>query len=1275
MPRIIGQFSSTQRFCGLEAFRFCWRKVGLVNVVINKGDTALQALKTLLNASVAVFDGGMGTMIQGHKLGEAEYRGTQFKDHDSTLKGCPDLLSITQPHIIGDIHKQYLRAGADIIETNTFTANPVSLDDYNLRAHTFEINRAAAAIARAAADEVAQEDGRPRFVAGSMGPTTRSASMSPDVNDPGMRAVTYDALREGYAEQARGLIEGGADFIVIETIFDTLNAKAAAAAIEEARTDTGCNIALMFSVTVTDQSGRTLSGQTVAAFWASIAHAKPFAVGVNCALGAEALRPYVEELARLVDIYVCCVPNAGLPNAFGEYDETPAQMAGTLKDFVERGLLNAVGGCCGTSPEYIKVLREAVEELPPRALGPVARHSTYSGLEAYTVPEGGNFTIIGERTNVTGSRRFARLIREEQYDTALEVARQQVEGGANIIDVNVDDGLLDGPAVMQRFLNLLMAEPDIARLPIMIDSSDFRVLVAGLRCVQGKAVVNSLSLKEGEARFIEQANIVRRFGAAVVVMAFDEEGQAADFERRVEILKRAYNILIDPSKVGFAPEDLIFDANVLTIGTGIAEHANYGKDFINAITALKEVCPGVKFSGGISNVSFAFRGNEPLRKAINAVFLYYCVQAGLNMGIVNAGQLVVYDDVPTDLRKCIEDVIFNKHPDATEHLIAFAEKGVRDLSRTDDERLAWRAWPVEKRIEHALVRGITEFIAEDAEEVRQGVEQPLHVIEGPLMDAMNVVGELFGAGKMFLPQVVKSARVMKRAVAHLQPYLEAAKAGQGGKGKMVIATVKGDVHDIGKNIVGVVLGCNGYDIIDLGVMVTSETILDAAIAENADMVGLSGLITPSLEEMTHVAEEMQRRNFKVPLLIGGATTSRKHTAVKIAPAYSNEVVHVPDASQAAQVVAQLMNPELRKVFAENLREKQQQARDDFSGLKRRPLLSYTEALQCRTELSFNEEDIALPTKLGVQRFSFGAPLEPPVEELIEYIDWTPFFHAWELRGKYPAILKKPGVGEHAQELFDNGQVMLKRMLLEADLRPHGVMGFFVAESAARSHRHDAVEGDILRFYADYEKNKFLGSIVTPRQQKPGGGGKKSTYALSDFVAPSGTAPDAVGMFTVTMGEEVEVFAQTFEAADDDYNAIMVKALGDRLAEAFAEWMHKQARNALGFGAAEDLDAAALIAEKYRGIRPAPGYPACPDHLDKRLIWKMLNVEDATGARLTESCAMWPPASVSGFYFSHPKARYFTVGPIGADQVAARAQALNVDVGTVEKWLRSNLAAN
>jgi len=1224
----------------------------------NAGPKRASQLENLLRERILVLDGAMGTMIQGFKLTEADFRGERFADHPQDLQGFNDLLSLTKPEVIEKIHRDFFEAGADMVSTNTFNAASVSIADYGLAEAAFEINEAAARIARKVADELtAAEPGKPRFVAGSMGPTNKTASLSPDVNDPAYRAVTFDDLRDSYKEQALGLLAGGADLLLPETAFDTLNIKAALVGIEEAFAEHGSRVPVIASMTVIDAAGRNLSGQTPEAFWNSVSHADLLGIGINCSLGADLIRPYLEELATVSDIYIACWPNAGLPNELGGYDETPEMMAGQVRQFAEAGWLNIVGSCCGSTPEHTAAIAAAVEGLTPHVPSTPEPFSRYSGLEPLTVRPESNLIMIGERTNVAGSRRFARLIKEQAYEEALEVARHQVEGGANILDVNMDEGLLDAEREMTTFLNMVGSEPDVSRLPIMVDSSKFAVLEAGLKCLQGKSIANSISLKEGHAAFLKQARTLRRYGAAVVVMAFDEEGQAATVDRKVEIAERAYQILTE--EAGYPPQDIIFDPNVLTIATGIEEHDDYALAFIEATRRIKAKFPLVKVSGGISNLSFSFRGNEPVRRAMNSVFLYHAIRAGLDMAIVNAGQLDVYDDIPAELRDLAEDVILNRTDGATERLIAFAQEHVGE-EQDEAKVLEWRQGSVGERLTHALVKGIADFIEEDAEEARQQVERPLHVIEGPLMDGMSVVGDLFGEGKMFLPQVVKSARVMKKAVAYLLPYMEEEKEKAGTtttQPKIVMATVKGDVHDIGKNIVGVVLGCNGYEVIDLGVMVAADKILETARQENADIIGLSGLITPSLDEMVHVADEMKRLEFDVPLLIGGATTSSKHTSVKIAPRYDAETVHVKDASRAVGVVGELINPELRGGFAQRNREAQDKQRAAFEAAGPVDLLSLEEAQAAAPVFAWSAEHIPEPSFLGTRVLS-----KIDINEIVPFIDWTPFFGVWEMRGVYPAILDDATVGEVARELFDNGQALLARIADERLLTPRAVYGFFAANSDA----------DDIVVYEDEFRELEQARFHTLRQQARRGIGRPN-LALADFIAPreSGLA-DYIGAFVVTAGHGVDELVAGFEADHDDYNAIMVKALADRLAEALAEKLHAQARSDCGFGEPEDYDVRELIKARYRGIRPAPGYPAQPDHTEKQSLFALLDARRATGVDLTETFAMTPAASVSGLYFNHPEARYFSLGKVGADQVEDYAGRKGMERGEVERWLGPHL---
>jgi 5-methyltetrahydrofolate--homocysteine methyltransferase len=1212
-------------------------------------------LRKLLAERIVVIDGAMGTMIQGHALGETEFRGSAFKDHPKDLKGCNDLLSITQPEIVEAIHRQYLEAGADIIETNTFNATSLSMADYGLETHVYPMNVAAARVARRAAERfVAANPGRPAFVAGALGPTSRTASMSKDVNNPGARDTSFDDLQRAYREQARGLLDGGADLLLVETIFDTLNGKAALFAIQRLFDEGGRRVPIMVSVTVTDRSGRTLSGQTIEAFWNSVANVPMLSVGINCALGAKQMRAHLEELSQLAPVFISCYPNAGLPNAFGGFDETPEIMAGDLGDFARAGFLNIVGGCCGTTPPHIKAIAEAVRGIAPHVLSRVEPFTRFSGLEALTIRPDTNFVNVGERTNVTGSPKFAKLIQAGQYEDTLAIARQQVENGAQILDVNMDEGMLDSEKAMTTFLNLLAAEPDIAKIPIMVDSSKWSVIEAGLKCLQGKGVVNSISLKEGEEAFKHHARLVRRYGAGVIVMAFDEKGQADSVERKVEIATRAYRILTE--EIGFPPEDIILDPNVLTVATGIEEHADYALAFIEATRRIKAALPHVKVSGGVSNISFSFRGNSAVREAMHSAFLYHAIQAGMDMGIVNAGQLAVYEEIARDLRELVEDVLLNRRPDATERLIAFAEtvKG-KGKVEAEAEAAAWRQGTVEERLSHALVKGIADFIDADTEEARRKYGKPLNVIEGPLMAGMNVVGDLFGSGRMFLPQVVKSARVMKKAVAYLEPYLEAEKAagGRQAEARIVMATVKGDVHDIGKNIVGVVLACNNYEVIDLGVMVHCEQILKTAREKGANLIGLSGLITPSLEEMTHVAREMERQGFSLPLLIGGATTSRAHTAVKIAPAYSGPVVHVLDASRAVTVVGQLKGAARLGFEAEN-RSLQDRLRKEHAQKRAgAPLLSLEQARRRGPRIDWPAYAIPKPSFSGVRTLA-----AVPLAELVPCIDWSPFFSAWELRGTYPRIFENPDWGGKARELFDDAQQLLKKIVTEGLLTARAAYGFFPANSV----------GDDIELYRDEARSSLLTTFHTLRQQSDKGE-REANYALADFVAPLASGKlDWLGAFAVTAGHGLETLVAAFERDHDDYGAILAKALADRLAEAQAEWLHKRAREEWGYARNESLSVDDLIREKYRGIRPAPGYPACPDHTEKRQLFELLHAEERAGIRLTESFAMFPAASVAGLYFAHPESRYFQVGRLGADQVKDYQRRKGLDLRAVERWL-------
>ena len=1230
-----------------------------MNDILSSSDARTAWLTEEMRRRILVIDGAMGTMIQRYRLSEADYRGERFANWHCDVKGNNELLCLTRPDIILAIHREFLDAGADILETNTFSAQVISQADYDMQELSRELNLAAAQLARQAADEyTAANPAKPRFVAGAIGPTNRTLSLSPDVNDPAFRAVTYDQVREAYREQVEALIDGGIDLFLVETIFDTLNAKAALHAISDVQHARGTRIPILISVTITDASGRTLSGQTTEAFWYSIEHARPLAVGLNCALGGNEMRPYVRELARLADCAVLCYPNAGLPNAFGEYDETPDDMGRIIREFADEGWVNIVGGCCGTTPDHIAAIARAIADAPPRK--PVARQtlSRYSGLEPLLVRPESNFIMVGERTNVTGSKRFARLIKSGDYEEALSVARQQVEGGANVIDINMDEGLLDSLNAMSHFLRMVASEPDISRVPIMIDSSKFEVIEAGLKCVQGKAIVNSISLKGGEEEFRRQGGIVRDFGAAVVVMAFDEEGQAVDVPHRLKIVDRAYRILVE--EVGFRPEDIIFDPNILAIGTGIEEHNDYAVAFIEATRLIKQKYPAVKISGGVSNLSFSFRGNDRVREAMHSVFLYHAIKAGMDMGIVNAGQLEVYEEIPPDLLERVEDVVLNRREDATERLITFAET-IKGGGKEQVVDLAWRNAPVADRLRHALVTGNVDFIEVDTEEARQQFDAPLHVIEGPLMAGMQVVGDLFGQGKMFLPQVVKSARAMKKAVAWLMPYMEAEKAKNPdarARGKILLATVKGDVHDIGKNIVGVVLACNNYEIIDLGVMVSTEKILSEAKRLDVDVIGLSGLITPSLDEMVGVAREMKRLGFTVPLLIGGATTSRRHTAVRIAPEYPHEIVHVIDASRAVGVVSALLSDEQKPAFAaENLRV-QAEDREKYSQRSSTKLLSYAQAIENRAQPEWSSYQPPRP------EFTGSRVIEVPIADLVPFIDWSPFFSTWELKGSYPRILKHPTMGAAAQELFDNAQRMLTSLIEGGELKARGVYGFFPA----------AAEGDDIVLYTDESRSAELERLSMLRQQKVKAGEEQHNLSLADWVAPAtANVPDWMGMFAVTSGIGLDAIVARFDADHDDYNSIMAKALADRLAEAFAEYLHLKVRKEWGYGAEEDLPVEELIREKYRGIRPAPGYPACPDHTEKGKLFTLLDVTPRIGLSLTESYAMTPTAAVSGWYFSHPSAHYFTVGPVAADQVESYARRKRMKLSDIERWIAPNLS--
>ncbi|MBA1238591.1 methionine synthase [Pseudomonas kunmingensis] len=1219
----------------------------------------LQALQQALKERILILDGGMGTMIQSYKLEEEDYRGARFADWPQDVKGNNDLLLLSRPDVIQAIEKAYLDAGADILETNTFNATQVSQADYGMESLVYELNVEGARLAREVADaKTAETPDRPRFVAGVLGPTSRTCSISPDVNNPGYRNVTFDLLVENYVEATRGLIEGGADLILIETIFDTLNAKAAIFAVQQVFEDEGVELPIMISGTITDASGRTLSGQTTEAFWNSVRHAKPISVGLNCALGAKDLRPYLEELSSKADTFVSAHPNAGLPNAFGEYDESPAEMAAVVEEFAASGFLNIIGGCCGTTPAHIQAIAEAVSKYPPRVIPDIPKACRLSGLEPFTIDRSSLFVNVGERTNITGSAKFARLIREENYTEALEVALQQVEAGAQVIDINMDEGMLDSKAAMVTFLNLIAGEPDISRVPIMIDSSKWEVIEAGLKCIQGKGIVNSISMKEGVEQFKHHAHLCKRYGAAVVVMAFDEAGQADTAARKREICQRSYDILVN--EVGFPPEDIVFDPNIFAIATGIEEHNNYAVDFIEACAFIRDNLPYALTSGGVSNVSFSFRGNNPVREAIHSVFLFHAIKAGLTMGIVNAGQLEIYDEIPKELRDAVEDVVLNRSANGTEGLLELADKYKGDGSVKEAETEEWRGLPVGKRLEHALVKGITAFIVEDTEEYRQQCARPIEVIEGPLMSGMNVVGDLFGAGKMFLPQVVKSARVMKQAVAHLIPFIEAEKGDKPeAKGKILMATVKGDVHDIGKNIVGVVLGCNGYDVVDMGVMVPAEKILQTAIAEKCDIIGLSGLITPSLDEMVHVAKEMQRQGFSLPLMIGGATTSKAHTAVKIDPQYHNDaVVYVTDASRAVGVATTLLSKELKPAFVEKTREEYAMIRERTANRSARTeRLSYAQAVANKPQFDWASYTPVKPSFTGRQLLE-----DIDLRTLAEYIDWTPFFIAWDLAGKYPRILEDEVVGEAATALFSDAQAMLNKLIDEKLIRARAVFGFWPANQ---------VQDDDLEVYGD--NGEKLATLHHLRQQiiKPDA---KPNLSLADFVAPKDCGiADYVGGFICTAGIGAEELAKAYQDKGDDYNSIMVKALADRLAEACAEWLHQQVRKQYwGYAKDEQLSNDELIREQYKGIRPAPGYPACPDHTEKGTLFQLLDADGISQVTLTEHYAMLPTAAVSGWYFAHPEAQYFAVGKIDKDQVESYSQRKGKDIAVSERWLMPNL---
>ncbi|MCP5472436.1 MAG: methionine synthase [Sinobacteraceae bacterium] len=1218
----------------------------------------IRRLRRLLEERIVLLDGAMGTMIQRHKLDEAGYRGERFRDFGRDLRGNNDLLSLTRPEVIAGIHRAYYEAGSDIVETNTFNSTAIAQADYGMEALVPELNYRSARLAREVADEIAARTGTPRFVAGALGPTNRTASISPDVNDPALRNVTFDELVSTYADATRALVQGGADLLLIETVFDTLNAKAAIFAVRSVLEELSVELPLIVSGTITDASGRTLSGQTTEAFWNSVRHGDLLAVGLNCALGARDLRPYVQELGRVSDAYVCAYPNAGLPNAFGEYDETPAETAEILAEFAQSGLLNIVGGCCGTTPEHIELIRKAVTRAAPRrrAKPPVA--CRLAGLEPLAIEDDSLFVNVGERTNVTGSARFRKLIEAGDYAAALEVAKQQVASGAQIIDVNMDEGMLDSEAAMVRFLNLIATEPDIARVPLMIDSSKWSVIEAALKCVQGKPVVNSISLKEGEAPFLAQARKARRYGAAVVVMAFDEQGQADTVERKAAICERCYRLLT--TEAGFPPEDIIFDPNIFAIATGIEEHDGYGVAFIEATRLIKERLPHALVSGGVSNVSFSFRGNDPVREAMHSVFLYHAIRAGMDMGIVNAGQLAIYEDIVPDLREAVEDVILNRRPDATERLLTIAGrfKGESGIKREAD--LEWRSWPVAKRLEHSLVKGIDEFIIEDTEAARLEADEPVKVIEGPLMDGMNVVGDLFGAGKMFLPQVVKSARVMKRAVAHLIPFIEKGKTGgMRSNGKIVLATVKGDVHDIGKNIVGVVLQCNNFEVIDLGVMVPADKILDVARRENADIIGLSGLITPSLDEMVYVGSEMKRQGFELPLLIGGATTSPAHTSVRIAPQYDGPVVYVKDASRSVGICQTLVTPAQREAFSAQVAAEHQRRREQHANKSvKLPDVSLAEARANRRPIDWAAYRPTAPARPGIQVFE-----DYSLEDLVEYIDWMPFFNAWEFAGKFPDILTDPVVGEAVSNLYADARRMLKQIVAEKWLQVRAVIGLFPAASV----------GDDIEIYTDESRSTVLTTLSHLRQQKRKAPGQPHE-CLADYVAPRDSGVrDWMGAFAVTAGIGIEPWLAKFAAVHDDYSSIMLKALADRFAEACAEHFHERVRREFwGYAPAEQLTNPELISESYRGIRPAPGYPACPDHTEKAKLWQLLDAQRNAGITLTDSFAMYPTAAVSGWYIGHPDSRYFAVGKVSREQVEDYARRKGVTLPEIERWIAPNL---
>jgi len=1220
----------------------------------------MNTIRKIAENRILILDGAMGTMIQSYRLNEYDYRGTVLENHSVNLKGNNDILSLTQPHIIKEIHSKYLDTGADIISTNTFNATQISQSDYKTENYSYDINFQSAKIAKEVAVRYTKNDPtKPRFVVGVLGPTNKTASMSPKVEDPGFRNITFDELVENYTESARALIDGGVDSLMVETIFDTLNAKAALFAIQNIFENINKRLPIMVSGTITDASGRTLSGQTLSAFYYSIKHVPLFSVGLNCAFGAEQLRPHIEELSNICDSMVSFHPNAGLPNELGEYDESPEHMANIISDVAKAGFVNIVGGCCGSTPEHISAIAKTVKGITPRKSKKKENYTCLSGLEPTIINKESLFVNIGERTNVAGSTKFRRLIKEENFNEAISVARQQIEGGAQIIDINMDEAMLDSEKLMEKFLRLISSEPDIAKVSVMIDSSKWTVLETGLKNLQGKGIVNSISLKEGEEQFLNQAKLVRKYGAAVIVMAFDEKGQADTYERKIEIIDRSYKLLTQ--QVGFSPEDIIFDPNIFAVATGIKEHNNYALNYIKTCSYIKEDYPGCLVSGGVSNLSFSFRGNNRIREAMHSVFLYHAIQAGMDMGIVNAGQLVVYDDIDKELREAVEDVILNRHSDATDNLIRLAEK-FKGVKKADVIKKDWRNKTLEKRIEHSMVEGINEFIEDDVEQLRQKYDNPVKIIEGPLMDGMNRVGDLFGSGKMFLPQVVKSARVMKQAVAYLEPYIQESLTSSGikkQKTKIVLATVKGDVHDIGKNIVSIILQCNNIDVIDLGVMVTAEKIIATAKEENAQMIGLSGLITPSLAEMEHVASKMHRLGLEIPILIGGATTSKLHTAVKIAPKYDNPVVYVPDASRSVLVVSDLLNSVRSEKFVKTLFQEQTDIRNNYAERKNpSELISLSEAQKNKVVIDWDDYSPPIPQFTGVKIFD-----DYSIKELVEYIDWTPFFSTWELKGKYPEILKNPTIGEQAQKLFDDAQLLLNQIIDEKLLNAKAVLRIFPANSV----------GDNIEVYSDESKNSVIYQLHHLRQQVSKGKGKPN-FCLSDFIAPKSSGKtDWIGAFAVTAGIGVKYLVEQYEKEHDDYSAIMVKAIADRLAEAFAELLHKKVRTEFwGYAKDEDLSDTDLIKEKFVGIRPAPGYPACPDHTEKQKIWDLLDVVTNIGISLTESFAMDPAASVSGLYFAHPKSQYFSVGKITKDQVGDYAKRKEISVSEAEKWLAPNL---